>query len=149
MSKEFEKFFYRIGLLIPRFKGYKTKEDFRESDYRIRLHAKSSFELLISKIEHSKRNVNNDDFMKFDFFQKELKIFNVKLVNQKYGYSSFFSGESLDDLKQNLKKIIAHDQAFIDLIEEIGSQENIYLELIKTFIERLNFILDKRNLLMG
>ena len=149
MSKEFEKFFYRIGLLIPGFKGYKTKEDFRESDYRIRLHAKSSLELLITKIEHLKRNLNNDDFIKFNFFQKELKIFNVKLINQKYGYSSFFSGESLEDSKQNLEKIIEHDQAFMDLIEEIGSQENLNLEIIKTFIDRLNSILDKRDLLMG
>ncbi len=149
MSKEFENFFYRIGSLIPGFKGYKTKEDFRDSDYRIRLYVKRSLELFITKIERFKRDLNDDDLIKFDFFQKELKIFSVKIINQKYGYSSFFSGESLEESSQNLKTIIEHDQSFINLIEEIDGLEEINQQLIMTYIDSLNSILDKRNLLMS
>ena len=74
MSRTSSNFFKRLGLLIPGFKGYQTKEDLRESDYQIRLYAKQIIEKLVDKIEKEKRNLNSNEFLDIDFQQKDLAL---------------------------------------------------------------------------
>ncbi len=149
MPKDFEKFFYKVGLLIPGFKGYKTKEDLRESDYKIRLFAQSSLQIFIDKIEKLKRNLNDDNLIKIDFLQKELKIASVKVINQEFGYRSFFSGESTEETTKILEQVMRHDESLIDLIDDMNSHDEINVKSLEEFNEKLNSLLEKRGILLA
>ena len=74
MSNTAANFFNRVGLLIPGFKGYKTKEELRDSDYKIRLFTQNTVEIFIQKIEKYKRELDSDELLEVDFQQKDLTV---------------------------------------------------------------------------
>jgi type III secretory pathway component EscV len=149
MSRTSSNFFERLGLLIPGFKGYKTKEDLRESDYQIRLYAKKIIEKLIDKIEKEKRNLSSDDFMDVDFHQKDLKIIAVKVANQKYGYKAFFHKNSTSENIELLESVITHDESLINTLQNANDNLSINADYIKSLNNELEIIIDKRNEILG
>jgi hypothetical protein len=149
MSRTSSNFFERLGLLIPGFKGYKTKEDLRESDYQIRLYAKKIIEKLIDKIEKEKRNLSSDDFMDVDFHQKDLKIIAVKVANQKYGYKAFFHKNSTSENIELLESVITHDESLINTLQNANNNLSINADYIKSLNNELEIIIDKRNEILG
>lgn len=149
MSRTSSNFFKRLGLLIPGFKGYQTKEDLRESDYQIRLYAKKIIEKLVDKIEMEKRNLSSDDFMDVDFHQKNLKIIAVKVANQKYGYKAFFHKNSTSENIELLESVITHDESLINTLQNANDNLNINADFIKNLNNKLEIIIDKRNEILG
>ena len=149
MSNTAANFFNRVGLLIPGFKGYKTKEELRDSDYKIRLFTQNTVEIFIQKIEKYKRELDSDELLEVDFQQKDLKIFSVKVANQKFGYKAFFGDDSSEDSAKLLEMIVEHDKSLIDLLQEANEVKQINLEFIKTLNDRLNNILHERAILLG
>jgi len=149
MSRTSSNFFKRLGLLIPGFKGYQTKEDLRESDYQIRLYAKKIIEKLLDKIEMEKRNLSSDDFMDIDFHQKNLKIIAVKVANQKYGYKAFFHKNSTSENIELLESVITHDESLINTLQNANDNLSISADFIKSLNNKLEIIIDKRNEILG
>lgn len=149
MSRTSSNFFKRLGLLIPGFKGYQTKEDLRESDYQIRLYAKKIIEKLVDKIEMEKRNLSSDDFMDVDFHQKNLKIIAVKVANQKYGYKAFFHKNSTSENIELLESVITHDESLINTLQDANDNLSINADFIKNLNNKLEIIIDKRNEILG
>lgn len=149
MSNSSASFLNKIGLLIPGFKGYKNKEELRDSDYKVRLFARDALEVFIQKVEKFKRDLDSEELLAVDYQQKDLKIFSVKIANQKFGYKAFFDETSSEDSEDLLKKIIEHDQSLIDILQEANDAKQINLEQIKTLNERLTAILDERIILLG
>lgn len=145
MSRTSSNFFIRLGLLIPGFKGYQTKEDLRESDYQIRLYAKQIIEKLVDKIEKEKRNLNSNEFLDIDFQQKDLKIIAVKVANQKYGYKAFFHKNSTTENIELLESIITHDESLIETLQEANDTLIVSTNFIKSLNNKLEIILDKRS----
>lgn len=144
MSRTSANFFNKLGLLIPGFKGYKSKEDLRESDYQIRLYAKRVIERLIDKIEREKRYLDSDMFMEIDFHQKDLKITAMKIVNQKYGYKALFHNDSSEVHIELLEKVISNDQSLIELLEDVSDAFAVEPDSIKNLNNQLQKIIDNR-----
>ena len=149
MSRTSSNFFKRLGLLIPGFKGYQTKEDLRESDYQLRLYAKKIIENLVDKIEKEKRNLSSDDFMDVDYYQKDLKIIAVKVANQKYGYKAFFHKNSTSENIELLESVITHDESLINTLQNANDNLSINADFIKSLNNKLKIIIDKRNEILG
>lgn len=119
MSKDLSNLIKRIGSIIPGFVGYETKESLRKTDYQIRLHVKQNLERLIKKIERDKLSLNDEDLMKLDKAQNDLKVFNNRVINQVYGY------HALMDRKEDnyLEDIISNDSKMLDIIESINFKD--------------------------
>tara|TARA_B110000014_G_C19767527_1_gene399472 strand:+ start:120 stop:554 length:435 start_codon:yes stop_codon:yes gene_type:complete len=119
MSKDLSNLIKRIGSIIPGFVGYETKESLRKTDYQIRLHVKQNLERLIKKIERDKLSLNDEDLMKLDKAQNDLKVFNNRVINQVYGY------DALMDRKEDnyLEDIISNDSKMLDIIESINFKD--------------------------
>ena len=102
MSKDISNLIKRIGSIVPGFVGYETKESLRKTDYQIRLHAKQNLERLIKRIERDKLNHNDEDLMKLDKAQNDLKLFNNQIINQVYGYDALMDRKEDRDLEDSI-----------------------------------------------
>jgi hypothetical protein len=139
MSKDISNLIKRIGSIVPGFVGYETKESLRKTDYQIRLHAKQNLERLIKRIERDKLSHNDEDLMKLDKAQNDLKLFNNQMINQVYGY------DALMDRKENsdLEDIISNDSKMIDIIESINYGDTSY-KTITDLHQKLDDLLMQR-----
>ena len=139
MSKQLSNLIKRIGSLVPGFVGYETKESLRKTDYQIRLYVKRNLEKLIKNIERDKLNVNNDDLMKLDKAQNDLKVFNNKIINQVYGYDALM--DRRDD--NYLEDIISNDSRMTDIIDSINYSDTNF-ETINDLHQELEDLLMNR-----
>ena len=139
MSKDISNLIKRIGSIVPGFVGYETKESLRKTDYQIRLHAKQNLERLIKRIERDKLSHNDEDLMKLDKAQNDLKLFNNQMINQVYGY------DALMDRKENSDRedIISNDSKMIDIIESINYGDTSY-KTITDLHQKLDDLLMQR-----
>ena len=139
MSKQLSNLIKRIGSLVPGFAGYETKESLRKTDYQIRLYVKRNLEKLIKNIERDKLNLNNDDLMKLDKAQNDLKVFNNKIINQVYGYDALM--DRRDD--NYLEDIISNDSRMTDIIDSINYSDTNF-ETINDLHQELEDLLMNR-----
>ena len=141
MSKKTAKIFENIGKLIPGYSGYLDKEKARDTDYKLRLFVKRKLENFIDKIEKIKLRTEDSKFMKLDAAQNNLKLFCIKISNQKYGYKALFDNE--ESLDKNLDQMFENDQRFIEIIESLNDSDVDYLS-VENLYERLDAILTDR-----
>ncbi len=141
MSKKTAEIFEKIGKLVPGYDGYLDREKARNADYQLRLFIKRKLENFVDKIEKIKLRTSDNEFMRLDTAQNNLKLFCIKISNQKYGYKALFDNEESSD--ENLKLILENDQRFIEIIESLKDSEVDYLS-IENLNERLDAILIDR-----
>ena len=74
MSKDFASMIKRLGSIVPGFKGYESREELRETDYKLRLHVSNQIEVLVRNIETAKLEMDDLNLMQMDKIQNELKV---------------------------------------------------------------------------
>ena len=139
MSKDFASMIKRLGSIVPGFKGYESREELRETDYKLRLHVSNQIEVLVRNIETAKLEMDDLNLMQMDKIQNELKVLATQISNQTYGYKSMMHREN-DDYLQD---VISNDypnllDQHIKLNETLGfadNQNGIY----KSFLGENNF----------
>ena len=85
--------------------------------------------------------MEDSEFMKLDAAQNNLKLFCIKISNQKYGYKALFDNE--ESLDKNLDQMFENDQRFIEIIESLNDSDVDYLS-VENLYERLDAILTDR-----
>jgi hypothetical protein len=143
MSKDISNLIKRIGSIVPGFVGYETKESLRKTDYQIRLHAKQNLERLIKRIERDKLNHNDEDLMKLDKAQNDLKLFNNQIINQVYGYDALMDRKEDSDLED----IISNDSKMIDIIESINYEDTSYKTITDLHQELEDLLINRQDIL--
>lgn len=141
--------FERIGKLIPGYKGYASREDLRGSDYKVRLHTKIKIEDLINKIEMMKSSIPDDSIIEIDKLQNQLKLFCVKLINQKYGYKALFQKKDLQgnsdspSYSNEFEQVVRNDEMFLNALSDMESSE-IDVHSLNELLLKLEQILKSR-----
>ena len=135
MSNKTANIFERIGNLVPGYDGYLNREKVRDTDYQLRLFVKRKLEDFVAKIEKVKLNNDDNVLMRIDKAQNNLRLFCVKISNQKYGYKDLFNSEK--NLGEILEKVVKNDERFIQIIENLND-----IEIDQFSIENLNEKLD-------
>ena len=139
----------RLGKLIPGYRGYANLEDLRDSDYKLRLFAKRILEDFISSIEKFKLSLSDNEIIELDKVQNELKLFCIKLTNQKYGYKSLFQeyADTGGINKSALELVIENDDKFLAILKDIESK-NLNTDSLNNLVLKLeNILKDRREIL--
>ena len=148
--------FDKIGSLIPGYKGYVARDEFRNTDKKLREHLARIIQQAESLIVlHQKTLIDANEMQsckEWEISRKSLNTLFSKIKNNTYGESSFFSENQLKE--EELEKIYGYDLEISERISLISktAQEEInqplssgfiiqqIREIESIFIKRLDFI---------
>ena len=130
--------FDKIGSLIPGYKGYAFRDEFRNTDKKLREHlAKIIQEAESLIVLHQKTLIDANEMQsckEWEISRKSLNTLFSKIKNSTYGESSFFSENQLKE--EELEKIHWYDLEISERVSLISktAQEEINQELSSVFI---------------
>jgi hypothetical protein len=146
----------KIGSLIPGYKGYAVRDEFRNTDKKLREHLARIIQQAESLIIlHQKTLIDTNEMQsckEWEISRKSLNTLFSKIKNSTYGESSFFSENQLKE--EELEKIHGYDLEISERVSLISktAQEEInevlspgfilqqIREIESIFIKRLDFI---------
>jgi hypothetical protein len=143
MSKDFASMIKRLGSIVPGFKGYESREELRETDYKLRLHVSNQIEVLVRNIETAKLEMDDLNLMQMDKIQNELKVLATQISNQTYGYKSMMHREN-DDYLQD---VISNDSGMIELLEAADFNNITHENVTEIYNELRSILLQRKELL--
>ena len=130
--------FDKIGSLIPGYKGYAFRDEFRNTDKKLREHLAKIIQQAESLIVlHQKKLIDANEMQsckEWEISRKSLNTLFSKIKNNTYGESSFFSENQLKE--EELEKIHGYDLEISERVSLISktAQEEINQELSSGFI---------------
>ena len=143
MSKDFASMIKRLGSIVPGFKGYESREELRETDYKLRLHVSNQIEVLVRNIETSKLEMDDLNLMQMDKIQNELKVLAAQISNQTYGYKSMMHRENDDYLRD----VISNDSGMVELLEAADLNDITHENIAEIYNELRSILLQRKELL--
>ena len=143
MSKDFASMIKRLGSIVPGFKGYESREELRETDYKLRLHVSNQIEVLVRNIETSKLEMDDLNLMQMDKIQNELKVLAAQISNQTYGYKSMMHRENDDYLRD----VISNDSGMVELLEAADLNDITHENITEIYNELRSILLQRKELL--
>jgi|TARA_B100001964_G_scaffold242336_2_gene316850 hypothetical protein len=136
-------FFIRIASLIPGYKSYNSKENFRINDYEIRKFCSRKLNKKKESYNNLKKQAVLDNqhelVLKLDKAQTLLRNFSDKIRLSKHGYSAIFKDNLVDEAR--LKQVVENDEKLISLVEKMSEDSN-YLP-IEEIIQTTEAIMDE------